>query len=691
MGACVMHRFFGLIARFGRDERGVFAVMFGLMAIVLIALGGAVVDYVALEQTRNRAQIALDAAALALQPEIFETTYDENQIKVMAQDLMLERLELASGAMAFGAEASVTDIAINVEDGSLYLRAHMTIPTIFVSLVGVSSLSAEIQSEATRKKLALEVAFVLDNSGSMSYTGAGSNGTRQRIQFLKDAATCATNILFYDEVVDNPSNTDTCIPATGAQLIDNVRVAVVPFTMFVNVGSGNSNATWIDRTGASVTHFDNFDNDDDEDRLVLTYPNTYTFPNRFTLFGATGESWRGCVEARPHTKTGTLATEYLDTDDSLPTGANTLYVPMFSPDMVDGVGTNTYVSDSPAVCDRPSGATCTQTQQRTSCNAAQNNGSCTTGTASAGVPSGSTNFLSSTKYANAFYGVHAPTCDCRTWGSWSSYAYVSGSGNNQTFRRTRTCSTAGYVPTGLSSRELQERICKYYQTPTSSFSSGPNADCTRTAILPLSSNPTTVKTTITGMTAEGGTNIHEGAAWGYRVLSPTLPFDQGDDYDTATSKVMILMTDGENTAYNLSTHCGAAQRALDGNCYNSAYAFPYNSRNTTATSTSGGTIERLGGVSSATGSITSTNADLVSAMNTRTYQTCENAKAAGITVYVIGLATSQSVQSTQTVVENMLRTCASTTDRAFFPQTPGELKDVFEAIADDLSALRLAQ
>ncbi|NGP17361.1 TadE/TadG family type IV pilus assembly protein [Devosia aurantiaca] len=65
-----MSQFTKLLRRFGRDERGVFAVIFGLMAIVLIALGGAVVDYVSLEQTRARAQTALDAAALALQRDI---------------------------------------------------------------------------------------------------------------------------------------------------------------------------------------------------------------------------------------------------------------------------------------------------------------------------------------------------------------------------------------------------------------------------------------------------------------------------------------------------------------------------------------------------------------------------------------------------------------------------------------------
>lgn len=687
MGACVMHRFTGLIARFRRDERGAFAVMFGLMAIVLIAISGAVVDYVTLEQTRNRAQIALDAAALALQPEIFETPLDEDDIKARARALVVDQI---------GEDWNVVvddplGIEVNVSDGSLYLRARVTVPTLFITLVGVDELSAQVQSEATRKKLALEVAFVLDNSGSMSYTGAGANGTRQRIQFLKDAAKCATNILFYDSVVDDPANLDTCIPATDAELIENVRVAVVPFTMFVNVGASNINANWIDGTGASVTADDNFDTDDDESTLP-GLPPISAVPSRTSLFAATGQAWRGCVEARPHIKTGSLTTEYLDTDDTLPVGTNTLYVPLFSPDMVDGVGTNNYVADSPAVCDRPTDGAgqCTQSQLRTNCNSSQSNGSCTTQTASTPAPSGSTNFSSNEKFLAAYYGAHAQSCNCRTWSSWGSYEYLSGNGNNQTFRRTRNCVGGGYIPTGLSPRELQERVCKYHTTFSTTFSLGPNADCTRTAILPLSDSPTTVNTTITGMTAEGGTNIHEGTAWGYRVLSPSLPFDQGDAYDTATSKVMIVMTDGENTAYNLSTHCGSTQRGLNGSCYNSAYAFPYNSKNTSTTSSSSGNIERLGPVESASGSILSTNATLVSEMNTRTYQTCENAKAAGITVYVIGLATSQAVQSTQAVVEAMLRQCASTSDRAYFPQTPGELKAVFEDIADDLSALRLA-
>lgn len=664
-----MYRFLSLTRRFGRDERGMFAVLFGLMAIVLVALAGAVVDYVALEQARNRSQVALDAAALALQPLIFEEPLNTADIKTKAQALLRDRLGIVNGTGQFGVTAEVADIQVNVQDGSLLLVAEMDMPTNFISLVGVPSMSAQVRSEATRKKLELEVVMVLDNSGSMQW--------ESRMTRLVEAARCATYILMYDKVVDAPGNSNTCVPATGAKLVDDVRVGIVPFTMFVNVGSGNANASWMDTGGASIIANDNFDNDDNEDVAP-----TVTLPTRQALFTATGEAWRGCVEARPHIKSGTLATEYLDTDDTTPVAGNTRFVPLFSPDMPAAVGGNNYLDDSPAICDRPAtsptATTCTGTQRRSGCNGSMSNGgSCNTIYLQSSTPGGPVNFSNNTKYNGAYYGAHAPSCECRSGATYGTWSQISGNNNNRTFQRSFSCTTTGYIPLGLSDRELQERICKYHQTPSSSnFSRGPNADCTRTPILPLTATPATVISTIDNMQAEGGTNIHMGTVWGMRVLSPTEPFTQGGAYDEAISKVMIIMTDGENTAYQSG--------AFNGSAYNSAYGFPYNSQNTNANSTSGGNVTRLG-------PLNATNAQLVTQMNERTAQTCANAKAAGITVYTIGLATNTVTQSTPAVVQALLTDCASTPDRARFPTASSELKATFESIANDLSALRLAQ
>jgi Flp pilus assembly protein TadG len=642
-----MRRITHHITRFRRDERGVFAVVFGVMAIVLVAMAGAVVDFVSLQQSRTTTQVALDAAALALQPEIFGD-YDEEDIRQRAEALVRERLG-ASGRQDITAD--VDNIEINVDNGSLLLEARVVTPTIFVSLVGVQQMEGRIVSQATRLRLALEVAMVLDNSGSMQQS--------QRMTNLKSAATCATNILFFEDV------NAQCNPVSGATQREDTRIALVPFTMYVNVGAQNATAAWIDQAGLSPLADDNFDRD------VNSPAVTNGRVNRLALFNEiTNDSWRGCVEARAHVSTGGPGRFY-DTDDTLPNlgDPQSLFVPLFAPDLSELTATinssyNNYTSDSPLSCDRPAGS-CSFVERRTGCNAAGNNSACTNSTTvNRSTPSGVQNTFVRVGGRQVWVGAHAPGCNCRN-PSYTQWAQVgtSGSGsNNRVFERTGTCTNTGYIPTDLTAREYQERMCKYSGNIVhTTGQKGPNADCPFRPVLPLSSNPASVRAGIAAMVADGGTNIHEGAAWGYRILSPGEPFTEGGPFDEATSKVMILMTDGENTAYQTNN--------LNGSHYHSAYGFPYNQR---------------------LGTLSSNNAALVAEMNQRLLQTCTNAKDAGITIYTIGLATSTVTQSTPQVVRQMLRDCASSPDNAYFPEAASELNDVFRTIASQLAQLRLA-
>jgi Flp pilus assembly protein TadG len=205
MGARVMQRFLSLAVRFGRDERGVFAVLFGLMAIVLIALSGAVVDYVSLEQARNRAQIALDAAALALQPEINDDSVTTESIRARAEAIVIERI----GDPRI--TAKVETIVIDRETGRLFLAGDFTVPTMFVSLVGVSELSAAFSAEAMQGSVNLEISLSLDITGSMG----GS-----RIAALKVAAKELVGVI----LESNRGET-------------TAKVALIPYSQAVNAGS----------------------------------------------------------------------------------------------------------------------------------------------------------------------------------------------------------------------------------------------------------------------------------------------------------------------------------------------------------------------------------------------------------------------------------------------------------------------
>ena len=90
------------------------------MAIVLIALAGAVVDYVSIEQARTRAQVALNSAALALQGRIYDDT--EEEIRAAAEGLVRERV---GNNVDLSVEEAIADTVM----GTLFLRSSMTIQT----------------------------------------------------------------------------------------------------------------------------------------------------------------------------------------------------------------------------------------------------------------------------------------------------------------------------------------------------------------------------------------------------------------------------------------------------------------------------------------------------------------------------------------------------------------------------------
>src|SRR3569623_2604759 len=121
-----MRRLPDLLKRFHRDERGAFLVIFAVIALVLIATSGAVVDFTYMQTARSRAQNALDAAALALQAKM--TTLTTDQLKAKAKDMMDARL----GDSAITAKVNAATPATTT--GKLPLQAQVQVPTAFNQL-----------------------------------------------------------------------------------------------------------------------------------------------------------------------------------------------------------------------------------------------------------------------------------------------------------------------------------------------------------------------------------------------------------------------------------------------------------------------------------------------------------------------------------------------------------------------------
>lgn len=212
-----------------------------------------------------------------------------------------------------------------------------------------------------------------------------------------------------------------------------------------------------------------------------------------------------------------------------------------------------------------------------------------------------------------------------------------------------------YGPAPLTPSVAQARMCKYDGvSPPSGL--GPNYNCTSAPLLDLTTYKADVVDAIDGMVASGFTTIGEGLMWGWRLLSPGAPFTQGRPYDDPhNQKVIVLMTDGENTYSRYS------------NNHNWTFygAFGYAAKG------------RLGGTNSSTA--------ILSQMNAKTRSACANAKAEGIIVYTIAFRLESN-----TATRALLAECATDSSKAFTASDGAALYNTFMAIGREISQLRVA-
>jgi hypothetical protein len=186
--------------------------------------------------------------------------------------------------------------------------------------------------------------------------------------------------------------------------------------------------------------------------------------------------------------------------------------------------------------------------------------------------------------------------------------------------------------------------------------------------LTTTSGQTTVQNTINSMWPRdsGGTQVHIGMIWGWRVLSPNGPFAKNNghplDYATTQStgwkKIIVLMTDGTEE-------------------------WPQNGND--------GSMNNLTGLGQlADGKIgTTSQSTALTNLSTRLQTVCNNLKASNYNgtpnymIYTIGLG-SDGASNTQ------LQNCAG--NGGFFrAATPSNLTQVFQDIANSIIHLRLTR
>ncbi len=206
----------GLLKHFGRDRRGAVAIIFALCLIPLCLAGGAAIDLGRAYLVKSRLGYALDAAGLAVGAA---TTNDEAELALVMQSFF----EANYPADELGVPATPTLV---ITDSEVELYATADVDTTLMNVVGIHSLTVSAESLIIRETKGLEVALVLDNTGSMGTT---------KMNDLKDASGIFLDILFGDDDEN-----------------DLLKVAVVPFSGTVNVGTDFD-------TGYLKSSFDNND------------------------------------------------------------------------------------------------------------------------------------------------------------------------------------------------------------------------------------------------------------------------------------------------------------------------------------------------------------------------------------------------------------------------------------------------
>jgi Flp pilus assembly protein TadG len=198
--------------RFAVADSGSIGLLFALMLMGLFGVVGVAVDFARAQSAQNSLQQDVDRLALFIGAQAYDGRQTVN-VKTAAQDYLngLSRQKSAVG-QALVEEASASD-------GVVRARATVAVPTAVMQLFGFKSLQVEAVAEAELGEQPVEVALVLDNTLSM---------TGSKIDALKAAAHDLIETAFA------PPNADRF-----------VKIGIVPFADYVNVGLQYRNRPWL--------------------------------------------------------------------------------------------------------------------------------------------------------------------------------------------------------------------------------------------------------------------------------------------------------------------------------------------------------------------------------------------------------------------------------------------------------------
>src|ERR1700730_5395696 len=235
---------------------GAIAIIFGLCAIPAVIAAGMAIDVGRAYMVKIRLGAALDAAALAVGSETNQTP---SQLTTTLRNYFTANYP----ATALGTNVTVKPVPANgdLTASTVTFQAQATVPMTFMQLVGVNSIDVTVSAQ-TKKTAGLEVAVVLDNTGSML---CGPNDGAPNYS----DGTCGTNVVASDTSCTDSSNQSRICTLINASTTfvntltsaitssQQLYMSIVPYVTTVNVGdsfcSGATSCTNIAATSGNFT------------------------------------------------------------------------------------------------------------------------------------------------------------------------------------------------------------------------------------------------------------------------------------------------------------------------------------------------------------------------------------------------------------------------------------------------------
>lgn len=199
-----------IIHRFGRNEKGSTAILFGLSCIFLFGMIGLSIDTSRFYNYSSRMQAAIDAAALAGAKLLPDESITDAQINEIIMANYKAAMETAGVATAVDIDPV---IKIDRDAKSVQMEARAVVPAFFAAIIGAQKDAGILRStKVVFDSKKIEVSLVLDVTGSM-------NGN-DKLRDMKIAAKDIADELYGTALKD-----------------DDVRIAIAPYAAAVNAGN----------------------------------------------------------------------------------------------------------------------------------------------------------------------------------------------------------------------------------------------------------------------------------------------------------------------------------------------------------------------------------------------------------------------------------------------------------------------